>query len=160
MHAQVLSTFRNPKRVQAKWLVRMVIVSLMCCCVQIDSDASEAKNSVFAGRWAGTRVQWTDGPPSPVFRWRPAKGSAPFEVVVDSDERHFAGFAVTKRSARMISGDRKIVSNGCQWLETATFAVNPDGATAKFTSRSVGLEGPWPCKGTTIENSADLHRVR
>jgi hypothetical protein len=115
---------------------------------------------IFAGQWSGTRLQWMDGPPSPLFRSIPSKASGPFEVSIDKAERQFAGFNVSARNGRVISGHRVTMTNGCRWNETATFTVAADGKTAKFVSKSVGLEGPWPCKGFTVENSADLRRVR
>jgi len=116
--------------------------------------------AIFAGKWKGTRVQWTDGPPSPVIQWIPAKHIARFELEVDAGERRFAGFTVSSRNGRTISGQRATDRGGCRWLETATLTVAADGMMAKFASKSVGLSGPWPCKGITVENSADLRKVQ
>jgi hypothetical protein len=114
-------------------------------------------DKLFAGTWKGTRVQWTNGPPD-VIRWLPAKGTAPFELQVDAAERHFAGFNIRSRNGRTISGQRGVTDEGGnRWQETATLTVAADGVTAKFSSTSVMLTG-W--KGATIENSAELRKVR
>ncbi len=116
--------------------------------------------AIFAGKWKGTRVQWTEGPPTPVFRWIPAKGTAPFDLEVDAAERRFGGFTVSSRKGRTISGQRVTDIDNCRWQETATLTVAADGMTAKFSCKSIGISGEWPCRGATVENSADLRKVQ
>jgi hypothetical protein len=111
-------------------------------------------DKIFAGPWKGTRVQWTDRTPD-VYRTVPAKAVAPFEIQVDASERHFAGFNVTSRNGRTISGHRITRAGGYLWQETATLTVAADGMTATFNSKSVMLIR-W---GTTVENSAELRKV-
>jgi hypothetical protein len=141
--------------------ILFIFAMLALPCV-ISALGAEAKSSgkSFAGRWTGTRVQWMDGPPSPLFRSIPSKASGPFEVDIDSSERQFAGFTVSSRNGLTISGHRVTETKGCRWNETATFTVSSDGRTAKFISKSIGLEGPWPCKGFTVENLAELRKLR
>ena len=149
-----------PIRIGRFSFLSLLLIVYLVTPVPIALPQQSHAQAIFAGKWKGTRVQWTDGPPSPVIQWIPAKRTAPFELDVDAGERRFAGFTVSSRNGRTISGQRATDRGGCRWLETATLTVAADGMMAKFASKFVGLSGPWPCKGTTVENSADLRRAR
>ncbi len=149
-----------PIRIGRFSFLSLLLIVYLVTPVAISSPQQAKAGKLFAGKWKGTRVQWTDGPPSPVIQWIPAKHIARFELEVDAGERRFAGFTVSSRNGRTISGQRATDRGGCRWLETATLTVAADGMMAKFASKSVGLSGPWPCKGTTVENSAELRKTQ
>jgi hypothetical protein len=132
---------------------------MMSVCAAASQQTETEK--LFAGTWRGTRTQWIVYPPIGPRDVRPERGSAPFELEVDAAERHFLGFEIASRNGRTISGKRIWNKGGCQWQEIATLTVAADGLTAKFSSKSVAFAGPWPCiPGTTVENTADLRKVR
>ncbi len=149
-----------PIRIGRFSFLSLLLIVYLVTPVPIALPQQSHAQAIFAGKWKGTRVQWIDGPPSSVIQWIPAKRTAPLELEVDAGERRFAGFTVSSRNRRTISSQRITNKGECQWLETASLTVAADGMMAKFASKSVGLSGPWPCKGITVENSADLRKVR
>jgi len=149
-----------PIRISRFSFLSLLLIVYLVSPIPIALPQQSHAQAIFAGKWKGTRVQWIDGPPSSVIQWIPAKHIARFELEVDAGERRFAGFTVSSRNGRTISGQRVTDRGGCRWLETATLTVAADGMMAKFASKSVGLSGPWPCKGITVENSADLRKVQ
>lgn len=140
-----------------RWLSFSLL--LFCSITQFATSAPGPGKTekIFAGTWTGSRVQWFNGPPSWI-RWLPDKRSGPLEVTVDESERHFLGFTMASRQGRTLLAQRVVSDRGQRWQETVKFTVATDGVTATFQSTSVLLDGAW--KGASIENSAELHKVR